>query len=73
MLNLVLALLLTQDAAPEPFEKLHALVRPASQEAPWTKIPWMTSLWRARERAAREGKPLLLWGAGGGGHPLGLC
>jgi len=73
MLNLVLAVLLSQDVSVDSFEKLHTLIRPAEKEAPWSEIPWMTSLWQARERAAREGKPLLLWGAGGGGHPLGLC
>jgi hypothetical protein len=73
MLQLVLAVLLSQDVSVESVEKLHALVRPAEKEAPWSDIPWMTSLWQARERAAREGKPLLIWGAGGGGHPLGLC
>jgi hypothetical protein len=72
MINLLLALVLTQDPV-DSFEKLHRMVRPAEQEAPWTEIPWMTSLWQARERAAREGKPLLIWGAGGGGHPLSLC
>ena len=73
MLQLVLAVLLSQDVSVESFEKLHTLIRPAEKEAPWADIPWMTSLWQARERAAREGKPLLIWGAGGGGHPLGLC
>jgi hypothetical protein len=73
MLNLVLAILLSQEVSVEAFEKLHTLIRPAEKEAPWAEIPWMTSLWQARERAAREGKPLLIWGAGGGGHPLGLC
>jgi hypothetical protein len=73
MLNLVLAVLLSQEVSVEAFEKLHTLIRPAEKEAPWAEIPWMTSLWQARERAAREGKPLLIWGAGGGGHPLGLC
>lgn len=71
MIALAMALLLTQDV--DSFERLHSMVRPAEKEAPWSEIPWMTSLWQARERAAREGKPLLIWGAGGGGHPLSLC
>jgi hypothetical protein len=62
-----------QERAPEPFEKLHRMVRSDPAEAPWAEIDWMTSVWQARERAAREGKPLLLWAAGGGGHPLALC
>jgi len=73
MMTLLLSLILSQDVSVESVEKLHALIRPAEQEAPWADIPWMPSLWQARERAAREGKPLLIWGAGGGGHPLGLC
>lgn len=73
MINLLLALLLTQDPSHQSFEKLHQMIRPAEKEAPWTEAGWMTSLWQARERAAREGKPLLIWGAGGGGHPLNLC
>jgi hypothetical protein len=66
------ALCLLAQQAPE-LEKVHGLVRAAETEAPWADVPWMTSLWRARERAAREGKPLLIWAAGGGGHPLALC
>ena len=54
-------------------EKVRDLVRAAESEAPWADVPWMTSLWRARERGAKEGKPLLIWAAGGGGHPLALC
>jgi hypothetical protein len=73
MTALIFSILLLQEPARESLETLHAMVRPADREAPWTEIPWMTSLWQARERAAREGKPLLIWGAGGGGHPLGLC
>ena len=73
MLHLVLAVLLSQDVHVDSLETLHSLIRPVEKEAPWTEIAWMTSLWQARERAAREGKPLLLWGAGGGGPPLGLC
>ena len=73
MIHLLLALALTQDVSTDSFDRLHATIRPVDKEAPWSDIPWMTSLWQARERAAREGKPLLIWGAGGGGHPLGLC
>jgi hypothetical protein len=55
MINLLLALTLAQDAGPDSFDRLHSLVRPVEKEAPWSDIPWMTSLWQARERAAREG------------------
>jgi hypothetical protein len=55
----------------EQFEHYHQLIRPQPGESPWMRIPWMTSLWEARQKAAAMGKPLLIWGAGG--HPLGLC
>lgn len=66
-------LLLSQQIPDDQFRKVHDLVRASETEAPWAEVPWMTSLWRARERAAKEGKPLLIWAAGGGGHPLALC
>lgn len=52
------------------FERLHAALRPQPGETPWLEIPWLTRLTEAREKAAREGKPLLVWIAAGGGHPL---
>jgi hypothetical protein len=73
MIWLALAVALSQEIVDPSFERLHSMIRPAQKEAPWSEIPWMTSLWQARERAATEGKPLLIWAAGGGGHPLGLC
>ncbi len=54
---------------PEQFAKLQALIKPEPVEGKWTQIPWMTSLWEARKRAAAEGKPILLWEMDG--HPLG--
>ena len=48
---------------------LHALIRPAAGEDRWAGIPWRTSLWQARQEAARAGKPILLWEMDG--HPLG--
>ena len=48
---------------------LHALVKPATGEDRWARIPWRTSLWQARQEAARAGKPILLWEMDG--HPLG--
>jgi hypothetical protein len=49
--------------------KLHALIKPAKGEEKWTEIPWRTNLWRARQEAAKQGKPILLWEMDG--HPLG--
>ena len=54
---------------PEQFDRLHALIKPCQGEDKWTRIPWMTSLWEARRRAAAEGRPILLWEMDG--HPLG--
>ena len=53
----------------QQFAKLHALIKPARGEEKWNDIPWMSSLWEARKRAAAEGKPILLWEMDG--HPLG--
>lgn len=44
-------------------------VRPGVFEDAYALIPWQTSLWEARELAAKEGKPILLWEMDG--HPLG--
>jgi hypothetical protein len=51
------------------FERLHSLIKPKAEEEKWAQIPWLASLWEARELAAREGKPILLWEMDG--HPLG--
>ena len=60
-----------QNAAGIPadqFDKLHALTKP--KPGGFADIPWMTSLWEARTKAAAEGKPILIWV--GDGHPLGF-
>ncbi len=44
-------------------------IRPTSGEDLYDRIPWQTSLWEARQKAAKEGKPILLWEMDG--HPLG--
>ena len=51
------------------FSRLHALIKPQADEAKWAQIPWQTSLWEARKKAAAEGKPILLWEMDG--NPLG--
>ena len=51
------------------FAALLKAVRPVAGEDLFATIPWQTSLWEAREKAAREGKPILLWEMDG--HPLG--
>ena len=64
-------------ADPEPiavkdFDHLHKLIKPAADESRWLGMNWLTSLWEARQKAAAEGKPILLW-SGGGAPPLGGC
>ena len=54
---------------PEQFDRLHTLIRPSPGEEKWTAIPWLSSLWEARRRAAAEGRPILLWEMDG--NPLG--
>jgi hypothetical protein len=54
---------------PEQFSRIHALIKPKMGEEKWTQIPWLSSLWEARQRAAVQGKPILLWEMDG--HPLG--
>ena len=49
--------------------KLRAVIRPLDGEDPFDTIPWETSLWDARKKAAAAGKPVLLWEMDG--HPLG--
>jgi hypothetical protein len=56
---------LTEDGA----AKLRNVIRPAEGEDPFDTIPWQTSLWDARVKAAAAGKPILLWEMDG--HPLG--
>ncbi len=51
------------------FAALLKAVRPVAGEDLFATIPWETSLWEAREKAAKEGKPILLWEMDG--HPLG--
>ena len=39
------------------------------EDAAWLELGWEIDLWKARERAAKEGKPIFLWEMDG--HPLG--
>ena len=54
---------------PGEFARLHALVKPAPGEDRWAEVPWQTSLWEARRKAAKLARPILLWEMDG--HPLG--
>lgn len=45
------------------------VVPPQPGEDLFDQIPWQTTIWEARQLAAKEGKPILLWEMDG--HPLG--
>ena len=51
------------------FQALHQAVTPRPEAERWTEIPWQADLLAARQKAAREQKPLLMWIMDG--HPLG--
>jgi hypothetical protein len=53
------------------FKRLHSRIRPQRGESRWAELPWMTNFHEARKKAAREGKLMAVWSAGGG-HPLGF-
>jgi hypothetical protein len=54
---------------PDRFRALHAAVAPRGPSERWAEIPWQTDLLAALAKAAREGKPLVMWVMDG--HPLG--
>ena len=55
--------------SPTQFTALHREVTPRGEGERWAEIPWQTDLTEARQKAAREQKPLLMWIMDG--HPLG--
>ena len=57
------------DVKPSQVEALKTLIKPRAQETKWEEIPWQVDLWDARRKAAREGKPLMLWEMDG--NPMG--
>jgi hypothetical protein len=69
MRRLLLAALLLQDPlSDDDLGKLHADLAPPKDEA-WRSVAWKVGLLEARERAAKEKKPLFVWSMNG--HPLG--
>ncbi|MCI0459551.1 MAG: hypothetical protein L0Z62_21590 [Gemmataceae bacterium] len=60
-------------ANPQQLDALHRLIKPGPGEARWAQVPWArsTDLWAVRQKAAAEGKPVLLWYMAG--EPLGTC
>ena len=58
-----------EPVAAQEYRQLLAAIKPHAGEDQWAEIPWAASLWQARQKAAKEGKPILLWEMDG--HPLG--
>lgn len=58
--------------AEKDFAGLHQLIKPGAGESRWQEIAWLTSVHEARQKAAAEGKPIILW-SGGGAPPMGGC
>ena len=57
---------------PAKFSGIHAVIKPGEDQSRFLDdIPWMTDLWKARQKAAAEGKPLLIFSTTCG--PLGIC
>lgn len=57
---------------PEKFTALHKMIKPQPGELRFQEVPWLLSTTDARNKAAAEGKPILIW-SGSGGAPLGVC
>ena len=49
----------------ERFAKLHTLIKPQPGELRFHEIPWLIDVWEARKKAAKEGKPILVWSGAG--------
>lgn len=63
------------EPAPLPVEQvdqLHQLIKRQPGESRWMEISWHPTIWEARQKAAKEGKPLFIW-AGSGGAPAAGC
>jgi hypothetical protein len=58
--------------SPQQFEALHAMIKRQPGEARYLDIDWYPTVWEARQKAAREGKPLFIW-AGSEGAPSAGC
>jgi hypothetical protein len=52
-------------------ETYHTLIKPQPGEWKFAEVPWMPTVWDARIKAAKEGKPVFIWYMAG--EPLGQC
>lgn len=69
ILLLLSAPLVRSELTSAQVDTLYELCLPEKTESGWLELGWEIDLWKARERAAREGKPIFLWEMDG--HPLG--
>ena len=61
----------TKPLSAEQVERLHRMIKPQPGESRWMEIDWHPSVWEARQKAAREGKPIFLLAGSGGAPPAG--
>ncbi len=76
-LNVLLAWAISTQAADRvstipdgDFQRLQVLIKPQKGESPWREIDWLTNVTAACDRAAAEGKPIVIFTAADG-SPLG--
>jgi hypothetical protein len=55
----------------DQYATLQELIRPTADESYWSQIPWLINMWDAQQKAAAEGKPIVVWSMAG--EPLGTC
>ena len=71
LIAFILALQSAPEIPKEKFDSLHALIKPQGNEFAWyEEIPWLTSVQEAREKAAKEDKPIVVW-CSADGQPCG--
>lgn len=54
------------EVAADDFKRLQGEIRPQPGESPWRDIAWITSIREARQKAAAEGKPIVIFTAADG-------
>jgi hypothetical protein len=62
---------LVLDELDKQLEHYHQMIKPGPGEWKFAEVPWETTVWQARKKAAQEGKPMFIWYMAG--EPLGQC
>ncbi len=56
----------------DEFDHIRAQIAPQEGESRHLDdVPWVATLWEARQKAAADGKPIFVFATGY--HPLGVC